>query len=173
MFGRGYCTDIRRFSYNKSGDEFTLNSPLLPNTPPALLWWTLVLRLRASTSTRRAQQPKQWVPLQRGASLRSPNRSWGGFGNSQALNTPNMVLLSVPFSIPLPPQTASLTVWARMVQPNTMHHSLILGRDSFMQFKSRTDAVLLARPPHNNRVLGKYTRELHDIICGVAEFVPS
>lgn len=68
-------------------------------------------------------------------------------------------------------RTTSLAVWAHVVPANTMRHSLLLGRDCFMRFTSRTTyTVLSPRPPHND-VLGEETLQNHDIY-GTAAFLP-
>ena len=73
-------------------------------------------------------------------------RSWGGFGKTAPLLTSTSVRLSVHFlhgDIP----SAEVAVWACIVPPGTMQHSVLLGRDSWMRFEQRTYTTLPRQPP--------------------------
>ena len=96
-------------------------------------------------------------------------RSWGGFGTSQSLRTSRMIRLSVQFFHGDRP-SASLAVWAHIVPSNTMQYPILLGRDSFMRFNTRTYRSL---PPHplDNHVYGEFTLSHHDP-SGAVAYVP-
>ena len=97
------------------------------------------------------------------------SRSWGGFGKSESLQTSDTVRLSVQFFHGDTP-SASLAVWAHIVPANTMQFPILLGRDSFMRFNTRTYRMLPPRPL-DNRVFGEYTLA-HQDDSGAVAYVP-
>ena len=56
--------------------------------------------------------------------------------------------------------TISLGVWACVVSPLVMQHAVLLGRDSWMRFNTRSYRALLPRP-HDKRVFGELTLPHH------------
>ena len=76
-------------------------------------------------------------------------RSWGDFGESAPLQTSTSVRLSVHLFRADKP-TCSLAVWACVVPPSVMQHAVLLGRDSWMRFKSRSYRSL----PLHRRTIG-------------------
>ena len=76
-------------------------------------------------------------------------RVWGGFGDSSTpLTTQKSVRLSVQF-FHNDSRSASLAVWAFIVPDGTMHHALLLGRDSYMRFDRRTYRTLPPLTPQS------------------------
>ena len=75
----------------------------------------------------------------------SSTRSWGGFGESAPLRTATHIRLSVQFFHEKEP-TYSLAVWACVVPPPVMQHAVLLGRDSWMRFSTRSYRALPPRP---------------------------
>ena len=86
-------------------------------------------------------------------------RSWGGFGASVPLRTPTSVRLSVQLFHDNEP-TCSLAVWACVFASSVMQHPVLLGRDSWMRFNTRSYRALPPRP-HDNRVFGELTLSHH------------
>ena len=84
-----------------------------------------------------------------GAACDSP-RSWGGFGESAPLRTSTSIRLSVQVLRDNEP-TCSLRAWACAVPPSVIQHSVLLGRDSWMRFNTRSYRAMNSRP-HDNRV---------------------
>ena len=86
-------------------------------------------------------------------------RSWGGFGEPSPLRTSSSIRLSVHFFRDNEP-TCSVTVWAFVVPPSVMQHAILLVRDSWMRFDTRSYPAL---PPrlHDNRVFGELTLSHH------------
>ena len=68
----------------------------------------------------------------------------GGFGDSPPLQTSVMARLSVQFFLKQVP-TASLAVWAYVVNDGVMHHDVLLGSDSWMRSNDRSDGVVSSR----------------------------
>ena len=64
-------------------------------------------------------------------------RSWSGFGSQESLNTNRQARLTVQFYHNDTP-SASLAVWIYIVPNRTMRCPLLLGRDSWMRFHSRS-----------------------------------
>ena len=85
--------------------------------------------------------------------------SRGGFGESAPLRTAAHIRLSVQFSHEKEP-TCSLAVWACVVPPSVMQHAVLLCRDSWMRFNTRSYRALPPRPL-DNRVLGELTLSHH------------
>ncbi len=90
---------------------------------------------------------------------RTQPRCWGGFGKSAPLQTSTMVRLSVQFLRKKCP-TASLAVWAYLVDDSVMQHDVLLGHDSWMRFTERAYRTLPVRRP-GDRVFGELTLGLH------------
>ena len=64
-------------------------------------------------------------------------RTWSGFGSRQLLSTHRQTRMTVQFNHNGTP-SASLAVWIYIVPNETMRCSLLLGRDSWMRFHSRS-----------------------------------
>ena len=71
----------------------------------------------------------------------TPPRSWSGFGSQQPLNTNRQARLTVRFYHNNTP-SASPAVWIYIVSNRTMRCPLLLGRDSWMLFHSRSYETL-------------------------------
>ena len=84
----------------------------------------------------------------------TPPRSWNGFGSQEPLNTNRQACLSIHFYHNDAP-SASLAVWIYIVPNKTMRCSLLLGRDSWMRFHSRSYQTLA--PTSDGRVFGEPT----------------
>ena len=84
----------------------------------------------------------------------TPPRSWSGFGSQKPLNTNRRTRLTVQFYHNDAP-SASLAVWIHVVPNNTMRCPLLLGRDSWMCFHSRSYQTLA--PTSDGRVFGELT----------------
>ena len=97
----------------------------------------------------------------------SSSRSWGGFAESAPLQTATHIRLSVQFFHEKEPRF-SLPVWACVVPPPIIQHAVLLGRDSWMRFNTRSYRALLPRPL-NSRVLGELTLS-HHATAGVAAY---
>ena len=82
-------------------------------------------------------------------------RSWGGFGESAPLRTSTSIRLNLQFFRDNQ-QTCSLTVWACVVSPSVMQHAVLLDRDSWMRYTTRSYRALPPRP-HDSWVLGELT----------------
>ena len=91
---------------------------------------------------------------------RTQPRCWGGFGKSAPLQTSTMVRLSVQFLRNKCP-TASLAVWAYLVDDSVMQHDVLLGRDSWMRFTDRAYRTLPVRRK-DDRVFGELTLNHHN-----------
>ena len=94
-------------------------------------------------------------------------RSWGGFCEFTPLWTSTSIRLSVQFFRDNEP-TCSLAVWACVVPPSVMQHAVLLGRDSWMRFNTRSYRALPPRP-HDNRVFGELTLS-HHATTGVSAY---
>ena len=81
-------------------------------------------------------------------------RSWSGFGAHQMLSTCRQARMTVQFLHNGAP-SASLAVWMYLVPNATMRCPILLGRDSWMRFRSRSYRTL----PHTSdgRVFGELT----------------
>ena len=84
-------------------------------------------------------------------------RSWGGFGES--LQTSTIICLSVQFFRYHEP-TCSLAIWACVIPPSVMEHDVMLARDSWMRFNTRSYRALPPRP-HDNLFFGQLTLSHH------------
>ena len=124
---------------------------------------TSQFRCRALSDTRSAQSFIHQVAFEQmvatGAADESyvrstPPRSWSGFGSQEPLNTNRQARLTVQFYHNNTP-SASLAVWIYIVPNRTMRCPLLLGRDSWMRFHSRSYQTLA--PTSNGRVFGELT----------------
>ena len=95
-------------------------------------------------------------------------RCWDGFGESSPLRTSTSIHLSVHFFRDNEP-TSSLAVWACVAPPSVMQHAVLLGRDSWMRFNTRSYRAL-PRRPHDNRVFGELTLS-HHATSGVSAYL--
>ena len=81
-------------------------------------------------------------------------RTWSGFGSRQLLSTNQQARMTVQFHHN-GTASASLEVWMYIVPNETMRCPLLLGRDSWMRFSSRSYQTL---PPHpDGRTFGELT----------------
>ena len=94
-------------------------------------------------------------------------RSWGGFGESAPLRTSTSIRLNLQFFRDNQ-HTCSLTVWACVVSPSVMQHAVLLDRDSWMRFTTRSYRALPPRP-HDSRVFGELTLS-HHATTGVSAY---
>ena len=94
-------------------------------------------------------------------------RSWGGFGESAPLRTSTSIRLSVQFFRDNEP-TCSLAVWACVVPPSVMQYAVLLGRERWMRFNTRSYRTLPPRP-HDHRVFGELTLS-HHATTGVSAY---
>ena len=80
--------------------------------------------------------------------------TWSGFGSRQLLSTNQQARMTVQF-YHNGTASASLAVWMYIVPNKTMRCPLLLGRDSWMRFHSRSYETL---PPHpDGRTFGELT----------------
>ena len=84
----------------------------------------------------------------------TPPRSWSGFGSHEPLNTNRQARLTVQFYNNNTP-SASLAVWIYIIPNKTMRCPLLLGRDSWMRFHSRSYQTLV--PASDGRIFGELT----------------
>ena len=81
-------------------------------------------------------------------------KTWSGFGSRQLLSTNQQARMTVQFHHN-GTTSASLAVWMYIVPNETMRCPLLLGRDSWMRFPSRSYQTL---PPHpDGRTFGELT----------------
>ena len=92
-------------------------------------------------------------------------RTWSGFGSRQVLSTHRQTRMTVHFNHNGTP-SASLAVWMYIVPNETMRCSLLLGRDSWMRFHSRSYHTLSPQP--DGRIFGELTLSLCDDNLGSA-----
>ena len=81
-------------------------------------------------------------------------KSWSGFGSEKMLSTCRQARMTVQFHHDGAP-SASLAVWMYLVPNETMRCPILLGRDSWMRFHSRSYQTLPSTP--GGRVLGELT----------------
>ena len=92
-------------------------------------------------------------------------RTWSGFGSRQLLSTNQQARMTVQFHHN-GTTSASLAVWMYIVLHETMRCPLLLGRDSWMRFPSRSYQTL---PPHSDgRTFGELTLSSCDNNLGSA-----
>ena len=81
-------------------------------------------------------------------------RSWSGFGSQELLSTNRQARMTIQFYHNDTP-SASLAVWIYIVPNDTMRCPLLLGRDSWMRFHSRSCQTLTPTP--DSRLFGELT----------------
>ena len=81
-------------------------------------------------------------------------RTWSGFGSRQLLSTNRQARMTVQFNHN-GATSASLAVWMYIVPNETMRCPLLLGRDSWMRFHSRSYQTLSPHP--DGRIFGELT----------------
>ena len=84
----------------------------------------------------------------------TPPRSWSGFGSQEPLISIRQARLTIQFYHNNMP-SASLAVWIYIVPNKTMRCPLLLGRDSWMRFHSRSYQTL--SPTSDGRVFDELT----------------
>ena len=92
-------------------------------------------------------------------------RTRSGFGSRQLLSTNRQARMTVQFNHN-GTTSASLAVWMYIVPKETMRCSLLLGRDGWMRFHSRSFQTLSPQP--DGRVFGELTLSLCDDNLGSA-----
>ena len=101
-----------------------------------------------------------WVPPRRRASEPPAlAHGVGGFGESSPLRTSTSIRLSVQLFRNIEP-TSFLAVWACVDPPSVMQHTMLLGRESWMGFNTRSYRAL---PPRrrDKGVFGQLTSSHH------------
>ena len=86
-------------------------------------------------------------------------RTWSGLGSQQLLNTRRQARMTVQFNHNGTP-SASLAVWMYIIPNETMRCPLLLGRDRWMRFHSRSYQTLSLQP--DGRIFGEPTLSLCD-----------
>ena len=81
-------------------------------------------------------------------------RSWSGFGSQELLSTNRQARVTIKFYHNDTP-SASLAAWIHIVPNKTMRCPLLLGRDSWMRFYSRSYQTLA--PTNDGRIFGELT----------------
>ena len=92
-------------------------------------------------------------------------RTWSGFGSRQLLSTHRQARMTVQFNHSGSPSTP-LSVWMYIVPKETMRCPLLLGRDSWMRFHSRSYQTLSPQP--DGRIFGELTLSICDDNLGSA-----
>ena len=92
-------------------------------------------------------------------------RTWSDFGSRQLLGTHRQARMTVQFN-PNGAPSASLAVWIYIAPNETMRCPLLLGRDSWMRFHSRSYQTLSPQP--DGRIFGEHTLSLCDDNLGSA-----
>ena len=92
-------------------------------------------------------------------------RTWSSFGSRQLLSTNRQARMTVQFNHNGTP-SASFAVWMYIVPNETKQCPLLLGRDSWMRFHSRSYQTLSSQP--DGRVFGELTLSLCDYNLGSA-----
>ena len=92
-------------------------------------------------------------------------RTWSGFGSRQLLSTHRHARMTVQFNHN-DSTSVSLAVWMYIVPNETMRCPLLLGRDSWMRFHSRSYQTLSQQP--DGRIFGELTLSLCDDNLGNA-----
>ena len=80
--------------------------------------------------------------------------SWSGFGSQELLSTNQQARMTIQFCHNDTP-SASLAVWIYIVPNKTMRCPLLLGRNSWMRFHTRSYQTLA--PTHDGRIFGELT----------------
>ena len=81
-------------------------------------------------------------------------KTWSGFGSQQLLSTNQQARMTIQLNHNGSP-SASLAVWMYIVPNETMRCPLLLGRDSWMRFHSRSYQTLSPQP--DGRIFGELT----------------
>ena len=81
-------------------------------------------------------------------------RLWSGFGSEELLSTNRQARMTIQFYHNDTP-SASLAVWMYIVPNKTMRCPLLLGRDNWMRFYTRSYQTLA--PTHDGRIFGELT----------------
>ena len=99
-------------------------------------------------------------------------RSWSGFGSQELLSTNRQARMTIQFYHNDTP-SASLAVWIYIVPNETMRCPLLLGRNSWMRFHSRSYQTLTPTP--DGRLFGELTlsHTFDDACNGAAAYVHS
>ena len=92
-------------------------------------------------------------------------RTWSGFGSRQLLSTHRQDRMTVQFNHNGTP-SASLAVWMYIVPSETIRCPLLLGRDSWVRFHSRSYQTRSPQP--DGRIFGELTLSLCDDNLGSA-----
>ena len=92
-------------------------------------------------------------------------KTWSGFGSQQLLSTDQQARMAIQFNHNGSPY-ASLAVWMYIVPNETMRCPLLLGRDSWMRFHSRSYQTLSPQP--DGRIFGELTLSIGDDNLGSA-----
>ena len=92
-------------------------------------------------------------------------RTWSGFGSRQLLSTKRHARITVQFNHN-DTTSASLGVWMYIVPNETMRCPLLLDRDSWMRFHSRSYQTLT--PQQDGRVFGELTLSLFAMVTSAA-----
>ena len=92
-------------------------------------------------------------------------RTWSGFGSRQLLSTHRQARMTIQFNHNGSP-SASLAVWMYIVPTETMRYPLLLGRDNWMRFHSRSYQTLPPQP--DGRIFGELTLSFCDDNLGSA-----
>ena len=93
------------------------------------------------------------------------SKTWSGFGSQQLLSTNQQARMTIQFH-PNGSPSASLAVWMYIVPNETMRCPLLLGRDSWMRFHSRSYQTLSPQP--DGRIFGELTLSIGDNNLGSA-----
>ena len=95
-------------------------------------------------------------------------RTWSGFGSRQLLSTNQQATMTVQFHHN-GTASAALAVWMYIVPNETMRCPLLLGRDSWMRFHSRSYQTL---PPHpDGRTFGELSSPCGDNLGSAAAYI--
>ena len=92
-------------------------------------------------------------------------RTWSGFGSRQLLSTHRQARMTIQFNHNGTP-SAPLAVWMYIVPNETTRCPLLLGRDSWMRFHSRSYQTLSPQP--DGRIFGELTLSFCDDNLGSA-----
>ena len=92
-------------------------------------------------------------------------RTWSGFGSRQLLSIHQQARMTIQFNHNGSP-SASLAVWMYIVPNETMRCPLLLGREIWMRFHSRSYQTLSPQP--DGRIFGELTLSLCDDNLGSA-----
>ena len=92
-------------------------------------------------------------------------KTWSGFGSQQLLSTHQQARMTIQFNHNGSP-SASLAVWMYIVPNETMRCPLLVGRDSWMRFHSRSYRTLSPQP--DGRIFCVLTLSIGDDSLGSA-----